>query len=427
MTVIEELAARAHRAASISDRRARDCATLHTLDAIGCRIVGSSHPLAGQLERWLAGDMAGSPWQRFLVGATLTHVDEFDSIHGPSAVLPCATVVPVAIEVAAELGCSGRQVIDAVLAGSEVCIEASVRFGGPELYARGWWPTALFGGLGAAAATSILLGLSEADTTTALALAASSLGGLLSEDSLGAGHYLLVGRAAADGVGAAFAARAGLTASLSLLDGPAAAALQSAARGATPGEGAQLLAADFKLYPCARPLHAVISVLESVAADGVDLSAARLIVVSLPTPVHRFVTTERHPAGPTEAAASLNCALDAVIAGLARNPDFYRGIRDAVGPPVRLESSAELDELYPQHWGASVAIVQPSGEVIGRAALDGPGQYASDSLREDVIAKFRSAADPAVEQLGEACLEQVLALDALSDVGVLATLLRQLS
>jgi hypothetical protein len=29
--------------------------------------------------------------------------------------------------------------------------------------------------------------------------------------------------------------------------------------------------------------------------------------------------------------------------------------------------------------------------------------------------------------LGVACLEQVLALDALSDVGVLATLLRQLS
>jgi 2-methylcitrate dehydratase PrpD len=420
VTVIEELAERGRRASSIPDRRARECATLHIIDAIGCHISGVSHPLARQLDSWLTRDATESQWQRLLVAATLTHVDEFDSIHSQSAVLPCATVVPAAIDVAAGLGRSGRDLIDAVLAGSEVCIEAGLRFGGASLYSRGLWPTALFGGLGAAAAACVLLDLNEADTATALALSASGLGGLLSEDTLGAGHYLLVGRAAADGVGAAFAARAGLTASLSLLDGPAGSALQSPARDPTRSEEAHLLSADFKIYPCARPLHAVISMLEALTSDGVDLSAARQIVVSLPTPVHRFVTTERRPAGPAEAAASLNCALDAVIAGAARTPEFYREIREAAGPAVRLESSAELDVQYPQHWGARVTIVQRNGRMVCRTMLDGPGQYGSGSLWNEIIAKFRRVTEARSEHLRDGCLEQLLDLDALPNVSALA-------
>jgi 2-methylcitrate dehydratase PrpD len=427
VTVIEELAERGRRAASSSDRRARDCATLHLLDTIGCQISGAGHPLARQLDRWLTRDENESQWQRLLVAATLTHVDEFDSIHGKSAVLPCATVVPAAIDVAAQLGRSGRELIDAVLAGSEVCIEAGLRFGGAYLYSRGWWPTALFGGLGAAAAASVLLDLNRADTATALALCASGLGGLLSEDTLGAGHYLLVGRAAADGVGAAFAARAGLTASLSLLDGPAGSAFGLPAGEPTRSEAAHLLTADFKLYPCARPLHPVISLLEALMADGVDLSAARLIVVSLPTPVHRFVTTERRPAGPTEAAASLSCAIDAVIAGVAWSPEFYREIREATGPAVRLESLAELDAQYPQHWGAHVVVVHPSGEMVSRTALDGPGQYDSDSLPAEVMAKFRRVTGGRAGHLSGAWAEQLFNVDGIADVGALVTLVRQLA
>ena len=104
-------------------------------------------------------------------------------------------------------------------------VEAALRFGGAELYRAGWWPTALFGALGAAAAAAVCLSLDEATTVQALAIAAAPLGGLFSADEFADGHYLLVGQVAERGVWAARAAAAGCTASLTLLDAPAEAAL----------------------------------------------------------------------------------------------------------------------------------------------------------------------------------------------------------
>ena len=160
-----------------------------------------------------------------MLAATFAHLDEVDAIHTEAAVLPCATVVPVALELARHRAVTGPALLSAVAGGAEVIIEACLRFRGAGLYARGWWPAAVFGSLGAAMTASLLLGHDRAASAQALGLAAAGLGGLLSADQLAAGHYRLMGRAAADGVDAAFAADSGLRASATLLDRPASAAL----------------------------------------------------------------------------------------------------------------------------------------------------------------------------------------------------------
>ncbi|MEW2359877.1 MmgE/PrpD family protein [Spirillospora sp. NPDC029432] len=408
MTVLEELAARSARAPLEAGAGTRALAALHVLDTAGCVIAGSSHPLAAALPALAAtggsgalaviGLPGGHPLRTaVLVESALAHVDEYDALHPAAAVVPAAVTVPAALAVADREDLSGRAVADAVIAGYEAAAEAGIRFGGPRLYERSWWPTALFGALGAAAATASLLALDEDRTAAALGIAAAGLGGLLSADALGTGHYLLAGRAAADGVEAAYLARGGADASRTLLDGPAAAAL-----GAAPGPataGGHLRGCSFKAYPCARPLHAALDALTALVRRGVPVAAARRIEIGLPGPLLRFVTADRNPPGPAEAAASAAFAVGALLSDAAGDASFYRGALPPGVPEVVLLPDPGLDRNLPGRWGARVT-VRPAD---GGPAHEEVCEEARPAGEEAVVAKFRRQAGGAEDRISR-CL-----------------------
>lgn len=391
MTVLTHLAHRARRAPLEADGPTRALAALHVLDTVGCIAAGASHPLASGLAALgetggagglpVAGLAGRHPLRTaVLVESTLAHVDEFDALHPAAAVVPPAVTVPAALAVADHEDLPGRAVVDAVIAGYEAVVEAGARFGGPRLYERAWWPTALFGALGAAAATASLLALDEDRTAAALGIAAAGLGGLLGSGVLGTGHYLLAGRAAADGVEAAYLARAGADASRTLLDTAAPAAL-----GAAPGPagGGHLAACVFKAYPCARPLHAALDALAGLMEQGVPVGAARRIDIGLPGPLLRFVTADRRPPGPTEAAASAAFAVAALLAGAADDVAFYRGALPPGTPEITLSPAPDLEGGLPGRWSARVTVRAPDGRATSALceAARPPGEAA-------VVAKF---------------------------------------
>ncbi|MBP2365391.1 MmgE/PrpD family protein [Pseudonocardia parietis] len=405
MTVLAQLAARSRSVATAAGAATLDSAGRHVLDTTACVVSGAGHPLTG---RWLplltpgppdGAAAAGVPGRWDLATAveiesTLAHLDEFDPLHGPAGVAPGAVVVPAALHVGAVRNASGEQVARAVVAGYEAVVEAALRFGGPGLYAAGWWPTALFGALGSAAATAYLLDLDEPTTTTALALAAAPLGGMLSADDLGDAHYLLCGRAAAHGVRSAHAARAGLTGSASLLDGPATAALGRAPTAPTPAGTPHLDGTALKRWPCARPLHAALAALDELAADGAPLTGGAVVEIGLPAPALRFVTDRRRPSGPVEAAASAAVAVAGVLAGRATDPGWYREVagelalerRPLPDVSVRLHADAELDALFPARWGADV-VLRAGGTTRRRRVLVAPGDPARPLGDDALLAK----------------------------------------
>ncbi|QJY48226.1 MmgE/PrpD family protein [Pseudonocardia broussonetiae] len=364
MTLLTDLSARARAAARDADALVLAEAARHVLDTAACVASGSTHPLAA---RWVpllptAPDgvaALGAPgaWAvetAVEIDATLAHVDEFDPLHGPAAVAPGAVVVPAALHVGRALGASGPDVLRAVVAGYEAVAEASLRFGGPALYRAGWWPTALFGALGAAAATALLLDLDGPATTTALALASAPLGGLLSADDLGDAHYLLCGRAAAHGVRSARGAAAGLTGSATLLDaGP-----PGPPGPPSPPGPPHLVGTALKSWPCARPLHTALAALEELGADGADGP----VRIALPTAALRFVTGERQPSGPAEAAASAAVAVAGARAGRARDPGWYRD--PGAAADVVLDTDPDLDAAFPARWGAVVTVGGVSRRVL---------------------------------------------------------------
>ncbi|WP_433135851.1 MmgE/PrpD family protein [Actinomadura nitritigenes] len=400
MTVLADLAARARRAARDADAATRSLAALHVLDTLGCVAAGATHPLASGLaavaEVGGGGGLAvtGLPGRHslrttVLVEATLAHLDEYDAFHPSAAVVPSAVTVPAALAVADREGLPGRAVADAVIAGYEAVVEAGTRFGGPRLYERAWWPTALLGALGAAAATASLLALDEERTTTALGIAAAGSGGLLGADVLGTGHYALVGRAAADGVEAAYLARAGATASGTVLDGPAAAALGAPPLPATDSARPHLDGCSFKAYPCARPLHAALDALAALAGEGVPLGSARRFEIDVPGPMLRFVSDDREPPGPTEAAASAAFAVAAFLAGAADDVASYRGPLPPGAPEVVLRAAPDLDRHLPEHWSARVTVRLPGGGLVRKEVRD-----PVEPSRERIIAKVRRRLGP---------------------------------
>lgn len=393
MTVIAELAERARYASALADDPLAAGITAQLLlDAVGCAVGGLGHPLSSALAAMLGPELGRTARSRVLAEATLLHADEFDAIHTASAVLPCATVVPAALEAARDRPVSGRLLLAGIMAGSEVALEAGLRFGGPALYRKGWWPTALFGALGAAVAASVVAGQDDQTMERSVALAASRLGGLLSAGQLGAGHYLLVGRAAADGWEAARAAEAGLSASTTLLDGPAAAALGGHPAPATTGDELLMTSSAFKAFPCARPLHAAVEAVRALRDGGTDVAGADHVRIGLPSAVLRFVTNERHPAGPAEAAASAPYVLAAALDGCADQPDAFRVVRPiSLAPQVEVYASAEMDSVFPEKWGAVVEVV--AGRSQARARIDeASGGAGRPWAAEQVVAKFERLA-----------------------------------
>lgn len=196
------------------------------IDCIGCMVAGGVDeavdialralpPAAGRSRLWFSprtADAAGAA----LLNGIAAHVLDYDDscLRGhPSAVL-----VPAIYAVAHERGSSGRELLDAYVAGYETWAELVDREGDFHQM-KGWHPTGIFGSIAAAAACSVLYGLDAQRSAWAIGLGASQSGGLMS--NFGAmSKSFHVGRAAQAGVVSARLAAHGFTASIDAIEHP---------------------------------------------------------------------------------------------------------------------------------------------------------------------------------------------------------------
>ena len=239
------------RRAAEPDRSAPYRAAL--LDWMACAVRGRSEPAARAAAA--AGD---GLLERVAALGTAGHVLDFDDTYLPGIAHLSAPVAPAAIAVGAAAGATVGDVLDAYARGFEA-MGALARAGHPALYDRGWHPTAVCGGVGAAIAAAALL---DAPAETAAALAALRASGLRA--AFGSdGKSLQVGLAAASGVAAAQLAAAGATVPLDRV----AAAWRDAYGGewAEPGDGPRAIERNWiKAWPCCLQTHGAIECAERV-------------------------------------------------------------------------------------------------------------------------------------------------------------------
>jgi 2-methylcitrate dehydratase PrpD len=200
------------------------------LDCVGVMLAGSQEPLAKilvNLMQQLGGapratvvgqGFKTSPPSAALVNGAMGHALDYDDINRLLKGHPSVVFLPPVLAVAEDVQASGRDVVLAYIIGFEVGCAVGAGMGIDYSDDLGWHPTGPLGTLGAAAGAARLLSLNEAQTTSAIAIAASQAAGL--RENFGSmTKPLHAGNAAKAGVLAAMLAQGGYTASPTAIEG----------------------------------------------------------------------------------------------------------------------------------------------------------------------------------------------------------------
>lgn len=170
-------------------REVFDSCKLHILDMLGVLIAGSKEGVAGIIKPYLQSVGCGQEstllTQRIKTSAQyaafgngiIAHVLDFDDYEVPSMAHPSVTVLPAVLALGERQGASGKECLEAYLVGMEVISKVG-RGINPNHYDKGWHSTGTLGTLGAASASSKLLGLDFEKVRMALGIAASTSSGL---------------------------------------------------------------------------------------------------------------------------------------------------------------------------------------------------------------------------------------------------------
>jgi len=221
MTIAAQLAGRIHAFDyDALPTAAVEWAKMGILDTVGVTLAGAPEPCA-QIALRVSGSAGPSlvfgsalrisETDAAFVNGTASHALDFDDCSNTLGGHPSAPILPGLFALADAMPVSGRDFIAAYVAGfeTETRIARAVNF---HHYDKGWHPTVTLGVFGAAAAASRLLELTELQTATALAIAASFSSGLKANFGTMT-KPLHMGHCARNGVMAAMLAREGMTAS----------------------------------------------------------------------------------------------------------------------------------------------------------------------------------------------------------------------
>ena len=311
---------------------ARKVAKRCIVDLIGVSIAGAGREQSQRVAEYASQAYASgpstiigssarlSPVGAALVNGTLGHVLDFDDtsytgiMHGSTVVFPAASAA------AESAGADGRRLLEAFVAGSEVTYAIAVLCGHGH-YHKGWWSTATFGTIGAAAAAAKALDLSERQTACALSLASLQSGAQKASFGTDAKPYL-AGQAAAAGVESALLASAGLSAPRSALEGGNG-FIQVLNDGVANDVGIEKLGTQwrlvdpgifFKQYPVCSAAHAAVEATQRLLAKyGLNAERIRMVNCEVPPLVSTSLVYDI-PKNLQEAQFSMPFAVGTVLA-----------------------------------------------------------------------------------------------------------------
>ena len=430
------------------DPALRHHAKRHLIDTVGAILAGSGqavtrqaaavlaaaqpageHPVPGLTQRLGLLDAA------FLTGVC-AHGTETDDGYRQGSIHPGAVVVPALLASAAQRRVSGARLLEALAAGYQAIGSISA-LAHPQLRRRGFHPTAAVGPLGAAAATSALLGLDRTGRLNALGIAASSAGGLFAFKAGGADvKRLHAGHAAREGLLATLLARQGcegppgvLEASDGFFQAFADRPPGSAVHLALPPEVVPTIADCYiKPYACCRHIQPAVDALQALLRrHGVDTAEIESVEVET------YGIAADHAVVPWGTFAEAQLSFRYVMASAARFDDlrierFGDAARSdettaALARKVVVRRSDAMDRRYPAQRPALVTLHTSRGSWSQDAAeARGAPELPLDDA--GLEAKFLDLAGMA---LGPARAADLLArlwrIDTLDDVAPLVAAL----
>jgi 2-methylcitrate dehydratase PrpD len=377
-----------------------------------------------------AATVLGAPYRlsaedAALVGGITAHGLELDDTFEEASLHPAVVVFPALFAAAEEDGANLGDLLEAAVVGYDVVCHVGVVLGAAESYGRGFHPTGVAGGVGAAAALARLRGLDEQQATHAIGVAADLTTGSLEFLSDGAWTKRLnAGHAAAVGLRAVRLAGAGFLAPEAALEGRDG-FLENYGRGVHPERITPLVAGELawetsiKLYPCCRYMHGNLDLLLDIAAEHPGLRAEDIADVEVAV----IEAGARLVSEPPEAKLRVDSAVDAqfnmrfgaalaLLTGTATVEQFDRAAELAPGllplmEKVRCVRDEQVEAAFPAAWTAAVTVTLVGGEVLTARTEAFRGSPGARATREDLLVK----ATGLVGAEAAAALQEVYELD----------------
>lgn len=396
-----------------------------------------------------------SPQAAAMLNAMLAHTLELDDVHTASKTHGSASLIPAAWACAEYLGKSGKDFLLAVVCGYETVNRVGMAFGVSEHRNRGWHATATCGVFGCAAACAKLLELSTDQIVSALGMAGTQSSGVWAFLGDGSSCKILhPARAAADGLEAAFLAKAGMTGPEHIFDAKDGGLLNAMSDGGdvkklSEGLGTvyEILNMDMKPYPCCRSAHCAIdgileirkqmlrkteNAAEVFRTDGgkgekeAEQTQAKVLAGEI-----RFIAIDTYLVGYKQCAVSEGCihpktVLDAKFSmpysvaaaflygtvGMEQfEPEIVAGENiQKLLRKVTVHPADRFTGQYPKHWGCHVKVTMQDGSVYEAEVTDPSGSVARPLTKAQAIRKaeeFLSVVCPGREDV---MVEELLSL-----------------
>ncbi len=426
----------AERGPAVAPAEAIAAARRCLVDAVACAIFGSRFEWSRKLMRAallpqgrvaLPGtEIRTDAEQGALIAGVWAHAFELDSLRKPGAgVHPGATVALPALMVAQELGRSGAELIEAILAGVEVMF----RIGAASLHSaegRGFHAPGITGVFGSAVAAGRLLRFDADAMANAMALAGSMAGGVLRFAASGDGGMvkrLHLGRAARAGIEAARLAAAGFEGPSGILEGRFG-TLDAYCQQSDPalltaglGESWEMKKLCLKRYACHVTAQAPIELLTGFMRErglkGDDIAHIALKVPPKIVSHH----AQRHPSDLALAQYSMPFMLafsahydpdDPTLLTEAHMAD--RRVHD-LAQRIALDEDTEL-----RGWSVRMTVQFRSGETIFGTADDFEGSPSRPLDDTPLADRFRRLTFQYPDDFSERLLRELLDIERQADV-----------
>jgi 2-methylcitrate dehydratase PrpD len=423
----------------------RNTVPLRVLDLVSVAVGAVHDPLVEQAREALSslfGSENGKakiwgengnypPVPAAMINAMHAHTLELDDVHTASKTHGSASLIPAAWACAQALGKSGKEFLLAVVCGYETVNRVGMAFGVSSHRNRGWHATATCGVFGCAAACAKLLNLDTDQIVSALGLAGTQSSGVWAFLGDGSNCKVLhTARAAADGMEAAFLAKAGMTGPEHIFEAKDGGLLTAMSDGgdlkklsAGLGTVYEILNMDMKPYPCCRSAHGVIDAAFEIRKEL--LKKADLERTSLEKQIAdiRQVQIETYLVGYKQCAVSEGClnpkttldakfstpyaAAAALLYGKISMKEFELEVVEGTEiqrllHKVHVEPADEFTKQYPKHWGCRMKVLQQDGTGYEKEIRDPSGSIARPLTTKQAMKKaeeFLHESYPGEEQV----------------------------
>jgi 2-methylcitrate dehydratase PrpD len=363
-----------------------------------------------------------------LVNGTLAGALDFDCLHEPSIMHCDIVILPAVLAVAERQGATGAEFLGALVLGNDL----ACRLGSSTNLNGGWFYSALYGGISAAAAAAKLLRLDATGIRHAMGIALSSTGG--SRQANAEKRFtkrMQTAFAAQTGVQAALLAHAGVTGPAAILEGDAGIWKLCEAGDPTPvlaELGTRYANAEISLkkFPSCACNHAAVEAAIRIVQDHRlrpdDIARARVAI----TPYMWHVTGGPFQPGDTpQVDAQFNIyysVASALLRGrLGVDEILPPAIFDPAIPPMIDRIDVVVDNSLNTLLGpAIVEVTTNDGRQFRERVDELPGTPDAPLSDAEVEAKFRSCVgrglDPLESARADALIERVQNIERVADM-----------